>query len=358
VDVGTLLNHINLVLILGCLFCCVFCFSFDLAGSFGSKSEENQQVASFVGTRSRNMETTKYDIEKFSGENDFRLWRIKMEAILIQHGYAEALKGEERMSESLSSKEKSEMIDRARSEIMLRHGDKALREVARERTAASMWLKLESLYMTKSLANRLCLKQQLYTFKMTESRTVTEQLADFNKILDDLENIEVKLEDEDKALLLLNSLPKSFEHFKNEILYGKDQDITLEEVQTSIRTKEMQKQQDSKSEDNGQSLNISRGRSEKKGTRGKKSRSRSRDSKNGHKTKLKCFNCHKTGHFKKDCPNRIKKGSMDSADIVEASEGYESVGVLVASNTKTQIEWILDAHITATRERIILKPSN
>jgi len=37
-----------------------------------------------------------------------------MEAILIQHGCAEALKGDERMSESLSSKEKLEMIDRAR----------------------------------------------------------------------------------------------------------------------------------------------------------------------------------------------------------------------------------------------------
>ena len=83
--------------------------------------------------------------------------------------------------------------------------------------------------MTKSLANRLCLKQQLYTFKMIESRTATEQLNDFNKILDDLENIEVKLKEEDKALLLLNSLPKSFEHFKDEILFGKDQDITLEE---------------------------------------------------------------------------------------------------------------------------------
>ena len=77
------------------------------------------------------------------------------------------------MSESLSSKEKSEMIAKARSAIILCLGDKALREVAREKTAASMWLKLESLYMTKSLANRLCLKQQLYTFKMTESRTAT-----------------------------------------------------------------------------------------------------------------------------------------------------------------------------------------
>jgi len=147
------------------------------------------------------------------------------------------------MSESLSSKEKSEMIDRARSAIILCLGDKALREVARERTTTSMRLKLESLYTTKSLANWLCFKQQLYTFKMIESRIATEQLADFNKILDDLQNNEVKLEKEDKALLLLNSLPKSFEHFKDAILYGKDQDIALEEVQTSIRTKEMQKQQ-------------------------------------------------------------------------------------------------------------------
>ena len=93
-------------------------------------------MALSVGTRprSRKMGTTKYDIEKFSGENDFGLWRIKMEAILIQHGCAEALKGEERMSESLSSKEKSEMIAKARSAIILCLGDKALREVAREKT--------------------------------------------------------------------------------------------------------------------------------------------------------------------------------------------------------------------------------
>jgi len=153
---------------------------FFFCSSAGLTDYKNQQVASSVGTRSRKMGTTKYNIEKFSGENDFGLWRIKMEAILIQHGCAKDLKGEERMSESLSSKEKLEMIDRARSAIILCLGDKALREVAREKIAASMWLKLESLYMTESLANRLCLKQQLYTFKMTESRIVTEQSADFN----------------------------------------------------------------------------------------------------------------------------------------------------------------------------------
>ena len=42
-----------------------------------------------------------------------------------------------------------------------------------------------------------------------------EKLVNFNKIMDDLENIEVKFDDEDKVLLLLNALIKIFEHFND-----------------------------------------------------------------------------------------------------------------------------------------------
>ena len=58
-----------------------------------------------------------------------------------------------------------------------------------------MWSKFEYLYMTKSLAHRQFLKQQLYSFKMAKSKSIMEQLTEFNKILDDLEIIEVHLED-------------------------------------------------------------------------------------------------------------------------------------------------------------------
>ncbi|MCI74896.1 ubiquitin-protein ligase, partial [Trifolium medium] len=46
------------------------------------------------------------------------------------------------------------MNDKAVSAIILCLGDKVLREVARERSAVRMWTKLDSLYMTKSLAHR------------------------------------------------------------------------------------------------------------------------------------------------------------------------------------------------------------
>ena len=36
----------------------------------------------------------KWDIEKFTGTNDFGLWKVKMQAVLIQKKYEKALKGE------------------------------------------------------------------------------------------------------------------------------------------------------------------------------------------------------------------------------------------------------------------------
>jgi len=91
---------------------------------------------------------------------------------------------------TMSLAEKIEMVNKARSAIVLCLGDKDLRDVVKEPIAASMWSKLESLYMTKSLAHRQFLKQQLYSYKMVESKAIIEQLTEFNQILDDLENIE------------------------------------------------------------------------------------------------------------------------------------------------------------------------
>ncbi|MCI87587.1 cytochrome P450, partial [Trifolium medium] len=58
------------------------------------------------------------------------------------------------MPNTLLAAERSEMNDKALSVIILCLADKVLREVAKEKTAAAMWTKLDSLYMTKSLAHK------------------------------------------------------------------------------------------------------------------------------------------------------------------------------------------------------------
>ena len=158
----------------------------------------------------------------FMKTTNFELWKVKMQKKLIQDKCIDALKGEESMHARLSKEEKTEMVDKARSTIILCLMDKVLREVTWEKIVIVMWEILGSLYMTKSLAHRLCLKQNLYSLWMMENKFVLEQLIEIQKIIDDLDNIQVKIEDQDNVLLLLSSLPRSFEHFNDDLLYNKE----------------------------------------------------------------------------------------------------------------------------------------
>ncbi|KEH16640.1 hypothetical protein MTR_0127s0030 [Medicago truncatula] len=71
---------------------------------------------------------SKWDIEKFTGDNDFGLWKVKMEAVLIQQKCEKTLKGEGSLPVTMSQAEKTEMVDKARSAVVLCLGDKVLRE--------------------------------------------------------------------------------------------------------------------------------------------------------------------------------------------------------------------------------------
>ena len=59
---------------------------------------------------------------------------------------------------------KEELDMKSHSEIQLYLTDEVLREVVNEETVASLWRSLESLNNSKSLTNKLYLKQRLFIF--------------------------------------------------------------------------------------------------------------------------------------------------------------------------------------------------
>jgi len=63
----------------------------------------------------------------------------------------------------------------------------------------------------------------------------------------------------------LCALSISLEQFKDTIFYGKEDTVTLEEVQTTLRTNELTKYTDVKLGDSGESLNISKDRGGSRG---------------------------------------------------------------------------------------------
>lgn len=118
------------------------------------------------------MAMTMFDSEKVNGSNDFGLWHIKMKAMLVQQGLVEANKGEDEFKKTVPAEKQDEMREKAHSPIILCLSDKVLREVAKEKTTAGIWTKLELLYMVKSFTTRLYAKQRLYSFKIDEGKGV------------------------------------------------------------------------------------------------------------------------------------------------------------------------------------------
>nr|GFC41837.1 zinc finger, CCHC-type [Tanacetum cinerariifolium] len=121
------------------------------------------------------------------GTGDFGLWRVTMRTLLIQHGCEAAL---EVLPANIKAQTKVELNKKAHSALILCLGNKVLREVTGETTASGVWSKLETLYMTTSLANKLYLKKKLYTFYMPAGQKISEHIDEFNKIVLDLANIE------------------------------------------------------------------------------------------------------------------------------------------------------------------------
>ena len=74
------------------------------------------------------LSTARFEIEKFNGKNDFSLWHVKMQALLVQQGIWKALKGKNAVPAILSNEEKEDLLEQAQSAILLSLGDEVLRE--------------------------------------------------------------------------------------------------------------------------------------------------------------------------------------------------------------------------------------
>ncbi|GJW02681.1 retrovirus-related pol polyprotein from transposon TNT 1-94 [Tanacetum coccineum] len=298
----------------------------------------------------------KFDVENFDGSNDFGLSRVKMRCLLIQHGWEAAL---DPFPETMTDANKNaalmtDVYKKAHSALLLCLDNKVLREVNKEDSTAGVWLKLETLYMTKSLANKLYLKKKLFTFYMHSGKKLSEHIDEFNKLIGDLANIDVDIDDEDQALMLLTSLPSSYDNFVETLLYGRES-LTLEDVLSSLNSRELKKRTDAK--DDGDGLYV-RGRSDHRGNQGRGS---SRSKSKGKGTyKLKCYICYSEDHLKKDCPKRNKKKSTGFVKKNAGqgsgmhSEGYDNGDLLMAVSEERFLEWIMDSggsfHMTPRRD--------
>ncbi|KAF7802225.1 cytochrome p450 [Senna tora] len=169
----------------------------------------------------------KFDVEKFDGRINFGLWQVQVKDVLIQSGLHKALEGKvsskdsEKSESSMSDGDWEELDLRAASTIRLSLAKNVLANVQGISTAKELWKKLEGLYQAKGISNWLMLKEQFHTLCMDEGTKISDHLSTLNSIVSELEAIAVKIDDEDKTLRLIWSLPSSYEYMKQILIDGR-----------------------------------------------------------------------------------------------------------------------------------------
>jgi hypothetical protein len=194
---------------------------------------------------------------------------------------------------------------------------------------------------------------------MKEGMPLCNHLDDFNKTILDMKNIDIKVDDEDQTLILLCSLPDTFDNFVNSMLYSRDT-ISLADVKSAVNSMELRTRLNSKGSDNqaeglfvkGRSENSSnfRGRSSERDSGKGKSRCRSQSKL---KKKVKCYYCKKYGHYKSEYPKLKnkekgdKQSSSSVASVVEGnSKGSDLILAVTISDDHSNDKWVFNTTCT------------
>nr|GEY02160.1 retrovirus-related Pol polyprotein from transposon TNT 1-94 [Tanacetum cinerariifolium] len=156
-----------------------------------------------------------------------------------------------------------------------------------------------------------------------------DHINDFHKLILDLANIYIEIKDEDQALILLTSLPSSYENFVETLLYGRESFI-MEDVLATMNSRELKKRTEGTKKETCDGLYV-RGRSN-----------------------------HSEGHLKRDC--RMKKSSgffkkgkhdLDSDSSNDEGNAYFGEALVVVGNDE-MTELIMDSggsyHMTHKRD--------
>ncbi|KAE8718737.1 hypothetical protein F3Y22_tig00109992pilonHSYRG00051 [Hibiscus syriacus] len=171
--------------------------------------------------------------------------------------------------------------------------DKVLSSIEENKTAKEIWDHLTKLYEATSLHNKIFLKRKLYTLRMPESTSVTEHLNTLNTLFYQLTSLSCKIGEQERAELLLQSLPDSYDQLIINLTNSNVTSLVFDDVVAAV----LQEENRRKNKEDRQ-VNISKSRSKKN---------------------LKYYNCGKKGHLKKDCWS-LNKNSNPQGNTANISD--------------------------------------
>lgn len=300
------------------------------------------------------MEEGKIRIERFDGK-DFSFWKMQIEDYLHQKKLYQPLDG---MKPTSMEEEEWKVLDRqALGIVRLTLGRSVAFNVKDEKTTAGLMKTLSSMYEKPSAVNKVYLMRRLFDLKMNDGGSAAEHMNEFNSILGQLSSVGIDFEDEIRALILLSSLPMSWETVVAAISNstGKRK-LKCDDVRDLILSESTRRKESGVSSGEAHACdNRGRGR-QQGGSASHLGRSKSRGPGRSNGAHVLCWGCGGEGHLKRNCPKKKGKAKVQESDgDGEASSvsEYDSDCLYVSSGCSME-SWVLDSgssfHSTPCKE--------
>jgi len=144
--------------------------------------------------------------------------------------------------------------------------------IVNEKAIAGLMKALSDTYEKSSATNKVYLMRRLFNLKMGEGNSITDHINEFNTILAQLESVQIKFEDDVKALILLTSLPDSWAATVTVVSSStRENTLNLNDIRDLLLSKDVRKRDlgESSSHVSNSTLNTKgRGRITQKGQNG------------------------------------------------------------------------------------------
>lgn len=275
-------------------------------------------------------------IDPLNKEN-YDTWKMQMEALLTKNDAWEYVNGSKvkptldtENAESRRAYDAWINIDnKTKSDIILSISPSELKQVKGCVTSRDLWLKLEGIFQSKGPARKATLLKQLTLQRMNVGDDVRSHMEKFFDAVDKLAGMDVEINADLLSILLLYSLPHTYENFRCAI-ESRDE-LPAPEI---LRVKIIEETDARKS---GNSADPKAFYAKKQFNKYHKPLNKS-----GNATKddfkFRCHRCKAVGHKAKDCPKPHN-----------AAKNAENVGLCVAESvckideSRASSRWCLDS---------------
>lgn len=271
---------------------------------------------------------------------NYDTWKMQVEALLTKNDLWEYVSGESTLPAPVAGTDAQVAASVAAPNTWMKNEKKAksdsipsihsseLQQLRGCTTSREVWLRLESVYASKGPARKATLLKQLMLQRLQEGTNVREHMARFFDAVDKLAAMDVEVSGDLLSIMLLYSLPASYDNFRVAI-ESWDELPNPEALKVKIlEESEVRRQADLIEAASALAVGRS-GNDSKRRPRKRWNKSAGAEPCSGNQSKIRCYACGVLGHKSPDCPNKKTEKSTFRTARRRTKCGTESFPVSI-----------------------------